>query len=76
MQIEEKVKNILEVLFEHKITDPDDVTTDNEELWDSLKHLELIAMLEEEFEIKIPQKDIPELSSMGIIISKIKELKK
>ena len=76
MDIEERVKEILEVLFEHKITNPDEVTMDTEELWDSLKHLELIVTLEEEFDVKIPQNEIPELNSMDIIIDKIKELKK
>lgn len=76
MDIEERVKEILEVLFEHKISNPDEVTMDTEELWDSLKHLELIVTLEEEFDVKIPQNEIPELNSMDIIIDKIKELKK
>ena len=76
MDIEERVKEILEVLFEHKITNPDEVTMDTEEMWDSLKHLELIVTLEEEFDVKIPQNEIPELNSMDIIIDKIKELKK
>ena len=76
MDIEKRVKEILEVLFEHKISNPDEVTMDNEELWDSLKHLELIVMIEEEFDVKIPQNDVPDLNSMNLIVSKIKELRK
>ncbi len=74
MQTEERVKVILETLFEHKISNPEEVSMDNEELWDSLKHLELIVMLEEEFEIQIPREDIPTLNSMLAIIKKIKEI--
>lgn len=73
MNVEEKVKEILEVLLEHKI-DTEDISSDTEELWDSLKHLEIIVTLEEEFGIKFNQDDIPKLNSMCVIISKIKEL--
>lgn len=76
MDIEERVKEILEVLFEHKISNPDEVTMDTEELWDSLKHLELIVTLEEEFDVKIPQNEIPELNTMNTIVNKVRELKK
>ena len=75
MDIEEKTAEILSALFEHKINVGDDVTVDNEEMWDSLKHFELIATLEEEFDVKIKKNEIPKLNSMDIIINKIKELK-
>ena len=73
MSVEGKVKEILEVLLEHKISS-EDITSETEELWDSLKHLEIIVTLEEEFEIKFKEEDIPNLNSMHIIISKINEL--
>lgn len=73
MNIDEKVKEILEVLLEHKIN-TDNIDACSEELWDSLKHLEIIVTLEEEFGIKFNQEDIPQLNSMNAIISKIKTL--
>ncbi len=73
MNVEEKVKKILEVLLEYKI-ESEDVISEAEDLWDSLKHLEIIVTLEEEFGIKFAQEDIPKLNSMSAIVSKIKEL--
>lgn len=73
MNIEEKVKEILEVLLEHKIDDTN-ISQENEELWDSLKHLEILVTIEEEFGIKFADEDIPKLNSMNTIIDKIREL--
>lgn len=73
MNIEEKVREILEILLEHKITDSN-VSQETEELWDSLKHLEIIVTLEEEFEIKFDENDIAKLNSMTAIVDKIREL--
>lgn len=73
MNIEEKVKEILEVLLEHKIDDTN-ISQKNEELWDSLKHLEILVTIEEEFGIKFADEDIPKLNSMNTIIDKIREL--
>lgn len=74
MDIEEKTAEILSALFEHKINVGDDVTVDNEEMWDSLKHLELIVMLEEEFNVKIKREDAVNLQSMADINKLIKDL--
>lgn len=73
MNIEEKVKEILEVLLEHKIDDTN-ISQENEEIWDSLKHLEILVTIEEEFGIKFADEDIPKLNSMNTIIDKIREL--
>lgn len=73
MNIEEKVKEILEVLLEHKIVDTN-ISQETEELWDSLKHLEILVTIEEEFGIKFAEEDIPKLNSINAIIDKIREL--
>lgn len=73
MNIEEKVKEILEILLEHKIIDTN-ISQETEELWDSLKHLEILVTIEEEFGIKFADEDIPKLNSMNAIIDKIREL--
>ena len=73
MNVKERVKEILEILLDHKI-DSDDIKSETEELWDSLKHLEIIVTLEEEFDVKFNQEDILELNSMSAIVAKIMEL--
>ncbi len=43
--------------------------------WDSLKHMQLIMALEDEFEIQFPDEAIPELLSVRLIEEKLSELK-
>ena len=45
------------------ITNPDLI-----EEWDSLNHINLIAAIEKEFEIKFPLQEIMELNNVGVII--------
>lgn len=42
--------------------------------WDSLKHMQLIMALEDEFGIEFPDESIPEMLSYGLIDAKISEL--
>ena len=74
MNVEEKVKEVLEILLEHKIG-TEEVSSASEELWDSLKHLEIIVTLEEELEIKFNQESISNLNSMSKIIEEVKKIK-
>jgi len=46
---------------------------DNVENWDSLKHMNLILALEEEFDVSFSNEDIIELLSVEIIIEILKE---
>jgi len=43
--------------------------------WDSLKHMQLIMALEDEFEIQFPDEAIPELLSVRLIEEKLSEIK-
>lgn len=43
--------------------------------WDSLKHMQLIMALEDEFEIEFPDEAIPELLNVRLIEEKLSELK-
>ena len=43
--------------------------------WDSLSHLNLLLLIEEEFQIKFPLKQIYEIRSIKQIISLIKKIK-
>lgn len=73
--MEKQIVQILSQLFEKEIKIGDDFSADKEELWDSMKHIEIIMTLEEEFDISFDPKDIPQLKSLSKIIEKVKELK-
>lgn len=73
MYNEEKVQNILEEVFalpRDQITN--DIAYNSFQSWDSLKHLQMVAMMEEEFGIELEMDDIIDMSTVG----KIKEILK
>ena len=49
--MEEQVARILSLLLGQEFTSNDDVSKENQDLWDSMKHIEIITTLEEELKI-------------------------
>ncbi|MBO5738832.1 acyl carrier protein [bacterium] len=72
--MEEQVARILSLLLGQEFTSNDDVSKENQDLWDSMKHIEIITTLEEELKISFNIEDIPKLTSMKKIIEAIKNL--
>lgn len=72
--MEEQVTQILSLLLGQEFTSEDDVSMENQELWDSMKHIEIITTLEEELNISFNIEDIPKLTSIKKIIEAIKNL--
>jgi acyl carrier protein len=73
MYDKEKLLNILEEVFglsKDQITN--DIAYNSFQAWDSLKHLQMVAMMEEEFGIELEMDDIIDMSTVG----KIKEILK
>ena len=73
--IEEKVAEILSKILKHEIKPSDVVTRATEDFWDSLKHIEIIVTLEEEFNISIPFDEAKQLDSMEKIVNMLKGAK-
>ena len=73
--MEEQIVLILSQLLERKINVGEEVFANTEANWDSMKHIEIIMTLEEEFGISFAPEDIPQLKSLSKIIEKVKELK-
>jgi len=49
------------------------ITMDEVQEWDSLKHIQLLSAIEDTFEIEIPFEDAIEMISVESIINKIKK---
>lgn len=62
-EVSEKLANILSTIFEKTISVRDNFSMESSDDWTSLKHIELIVMLEEEFEISFEPEIISELTS-------------
>lgn len=76
-KIKEKIRTIMSAVFEVPIEEiTEDSSSDNIESWDSLKHLNLILALEEEFEISIPDEEVGNLFNYKLIELVVNECKK
>lgn len=72
-EISEKLANILSTVFEKTILTEDNFSMESGDEWTSLKHIELIVMLEEEFEISFEPEMIPELTSQQKLLEYIEK---
>ena len=72
-----KIKQVMSAVFEIPVESiVDDATSDNIENWDSLRHLNLILALEEEFGVSIPDDEVGNLVNYKLIQITINELVK
>lgn len=63
-----RILEILSNVFEVEITNlNEDSSIDNIENWDSIRHLNLILALEEEFNIIIPDEEVGDLVNFKLI---------
>lgn len=74
--MEKQVAEILSMLLGQEVSVGDDVSMENQELWDSMKHIEIITTLEEELGVSFKIEEIPTLTSMGKIVEAIKKMEK
>ena len=77
--MEDRIKKVMSAVFEVPIKEINDKSSpDTIESWDSLKHMNLVVALEEEFDVHFNDEDIVEImnySLIKIILSKrIEEL--
>ena len=66
--VSSKIRQIMSIVFEvplEAITD--DASSDSIESWDSIRHLNLILALEEEFGITIPDEEVGNLVNYRLI---------
>jgi len=67
-KVEDQIKNVMSAVFEIPVEQiKDDSSPDTIESWDSLKHMNFVVALEEEFEIEFSDDEIIELIIMKLI---------
>jgi acyl carrier protein len=72
-----KIKLVMSAVFEVPLESiADDASADNIENWDSLRHLNLILALEEEFGISIPDEEVGNLVNYKLIELVVNDLLK
>ncbi len=71
--VQEKVQEAFREVFESpELVITDDMTADDIEAWDSLGLVNLIVALEDTFDIKFTTTEIPEMQSVGAILTIIR----
>jgi len=72
--MENRIKNAMAAVFEiSKKKISDDSSPDTIKSWDSLKHMNLVVSLEEEFKIQLTDEEIVEMINYQLIKLIIKE---
>ena len=72
---ETKLKSVIATVLEIEPTKIDQNSSmDTIEAWDSIKHLDRIISLEEEFGVSVPDEEAGDLTSYALIKLVIKEL--
>ena len=72
-----KIKQVMSAVFDIPVESiSDDASSDNIENWDSLRHLNLILALEEEFGVSIPDEEVGNLVNYKLIELVINDLLK
>ena len=72
-----KIKQVMSAVFEISVESiKNDTSSDNIENWDSLRHLNLIIALEEEFGVSIPDEEVGNLVNYKLIELVINDLLK
>mgnify|MGYP001316524771 FL=1 len=72
--IENRIKNVMAAVFELTVDKiNDEASPDTIESWDSLKHMNLIIALEEEFNIVIPDEEVGNMLTFGLVLLIVNE---
>ena len=73
--IDERIKYVMSCVFGVDVdTLTEESSQDNVEGWDSIKHLDLIVSLEEEFGVSIPIEEVGNLTNFKYIKLTLEEL--
>ena len=71
--MEERIKNVIKAVFEIPIEQiKDDSSPDTIESWDSLKHMNMVVALEEEFQVEFTDDEILEMMNYPLIVEVVK----
>ena len=65
---EAKLKSVMAAILEVDESEIDQgISMDNVESWDSIKHMDLILAIEEEFGVSVPDEEAADLTSYALI---------
>jgi acyl carrier protein len=72
-EIQEAVADLLSISLGRPVAQTESVTRDSDPRWDSLKHVQLILLLEEHFGLQFSEEEMGALRSSDEIVHAIEE---
>jgi acyl carrier protein len=70
----EKIKNIMSAVFEVPVERINEMSSpDTIENWDSLRHINLVTSIEEEFNVRFTDEQIGEMLNLKLVMETLKE---
>ena len=73
-EIEDRIKNIMSVVFQISVDEiKEELSPDTIDTWDSLKHMNLVIALEEEFDFELTDSETVEILSFKLILEVLKD---
>ena len=73
-KIEDRVKSVMSAVFEMQVEHlTEDSSPDTIESWDSLKHMNMVVALEDEFSVQFTDDNIIELINMKLVMEVLLE---
>jgi len=73
--MQERIKEIMAKVFNIPVdTIADDISPDDVEAWDSLRHMHLVIALEEEFSVEFGDQQIMDMMNLPLIVITVGEL--
>jgi acyl carrier protein len=73
VEIQEAVAELLSISLGRQVAQTESVTRDSDPKWDSLKHVQLILLLEEHFGVQFSEEEMGALRSSDEIVKAIEE---
>ncbi len=67
-RIQENVIKVLQIILQEEIPNGPGFTRRDSEAWDSLKHIEIMFALEDEFAVEFTEIELAELDSVAKIV--------
>jgi len=68
MDMQQKIKQVMAAVFNVSAESiGQDFSPETAEMWDSLRHMNLVIALEQEFQVEFDENDIPGMLSVSLI---------
>ena len=73
-EIEDRIRSVMSAVLAVPAEEFDnDTSTESIESWDSMKHMNMIVGLEEEFDIEFSDDDIVDMNSFSLIVEAVSD---